>query len=154
MTIDIHSILGKNPITRNVLKPKFGYKYCGPYNNLNSQVDYNKITGQIYKIRDKPKNKTDEICMKHDICYSIGKNKNICDREMINDLDNLKYGETSKSTPIIRGIINTKQKFGLGNPNEILSNELHKPRKINFTRRRVISNHIDHIWGMLEKKYY
>ena len=135
MTIDMHSILGKNPITRNVLKPKFGYKYCGPYNKLNSQVNYNKTTGQIYKIYDKPKNKTDEICMKHDICYSIGKNKNICDREMINDLDNLKYGETSKSTPIIRGIINTKQK-------------LHKPRKINFTRRKVISNHIDHIWGI------
>ena len=36
----------------------------------------------------------------------------------------------------------------LNNPNEILSQELHKPRKINFTRRKVISNHIDHIWGM------
>ena len=33
MTIDIHSILGKNPTTRNVLKPKFGYKYAGPYDN-------------------------------------------------------------------------------------------------------------------------
>ena len=68
---------------------------------------------------------------------------------MINDLDNLRYGETSKSTPTIRKVINTKQKLGLGNnPNEILSNELHKPRKINFTRRKVISNHIDHIWGI------
>ena len=149
MTINIHSILGKNPITRNVLKPKFGYKYCGPYNNLDKQIDYNKSTGQIYKIYDKPKNKTDEICMKHDICYSIGKNKNDCDREMINNLDNLKYEETSKSTPIIRGIINTKQKFGLGNnPNQILSQELHTQRKINFTRRKVISNNIDHIWGI------
>ena len=149
MTIDIHSILGKNPITRNVLKPKFGYKYCGPFNNLDKQVNYNKSTGEIYKIHEKPKNKTDEICMKHDICYSIGKNKNICDKEMITELDNLKYGETSKSTPIIRGIIDTKQKFGLGNnPNQILSNELHKPRKINFQRRKVISNHIDHIWGI------
>ena len=73
MPIDIHSILGKNPITRNVLKPKFGYRYCGPYNNLDKQVNYNKTTGEIYKIYDKPKNKTDEICMKHDICYSIGK---------------------------------------------------------------------------------
>ena len=34
MTIDIHSLLGKNIITRNILKPKFGYRYCGPYNNL------------------------------------------------------------------------------------------------------------------------
>ena len=84
--------------------------------------------------------------MKHAICYSIRKNKNDCDREMINDLDNLKYGETSKYNPIIRGIINTKQKFGLGNnPNQILSQELHKPRKINFARRRAISNHINHI---------
>ena len=89
--------------------------------------------------------------MKHDICYSIGKNKNDCDREMINDLDNLKYRETSKSTPIIRGIINTKQKFGLGNnPNEILSQELHTQRKINSARRKVISNQIDHIWGIFQ----
>ena len=99
MPIDIHSILSKNPITRNFLKPKFGYKYAGPYNNLDSQIDYNKKTGKIYKIHEKPKNKTDEIAMHHDICYSIGKNKNDCDREMVNSLDNLKYGETSKMTP-------------------------------------------------------
>ena len=149
MTIDIHSLLGKNPITRNILKPKFGYKYCGPYNNLDKQVDYNKNTGQIHKVYDKPKNKTDSVCMNHDICYSIGKNKNDCDREMIRSLDNLKYGETSKLTPIIRSIINKKQQFGLSvNPNEILSQELHKPKRINFKRRRVISNHIDHIWGI------
>ena len=149
MTIDIHSILGKNPITRNVLKPKFGYKYCGPYNNLDKQIDYDKKTGQIYKIHEKPKNKTDKICMLHDICYSIKKNKNDCDRKMINDLDNLKYGETSKMTPIIRGIINKKQQLGLSvNPNQILSQELHKPRKINFEGRKVISNNIDHIWGI------
>ena len=149
MVIDIHSILGKNIITRNILKPKFKYKYCGPYNNLDKQIDYNKTTGQIYKIHEQPKNKTDEICMKHDICYSIGKNKNKCDKEMINDLDNLKYGETSKMTPIIRGIINKKQQLGLSvNPNQILSQELHKPRKINFERRKVISNNIDHIWGI------
>ena len=87
--------------------------------------------------------------MKHDICYSIGKNKNDCDRKMINNLDNLKYGETSKITPIIRTIINKKQQLGLSvNPNQILSQELHKPRKINFTRRKIISNNIDDIWGM------
>ena len=87
--------------------------------------------------------------MNHDIYYSIGKNKNICDREMDRSLDNLKYGETSKSTPIIRSIINKNHQFGLSvNPNKILSQELHKPKRINFERRRVISNHIDHIWGI------
>ena len=87
--------------------------------------------------------------MKHDICYSIGKNKNDCDREMINDLDNLEYRETSKMTPIIRSIINKKQQLGLSvNSNQVLSQELHKPRKINFTRRKVISNYTDNIWGI------
>ena len=27
MTIDIHSLLEKNPITKKMLQPKFGYKY-------------------------------------------------------------------------------------------------------------------------------
>ena len=45
--------------------------------------------------------------------------------------------------------IKSKKTLGLGNnPNEILSKELHKPKRINFERRRVISNHIDHIWGI------
>ena len=75
--------------------------------------------------------------------------KNDCDREMINNLDNLKYGETSKSTPIIKRTINTKQKFRLeNNSNQILSQELHTSRKVNFTRRKVISNYIDNIWGI------
>ena len=67
---------------------------------------------------------------------------------MIKEIDDIPYNERPYGTAIVRGIINTKQKLGLGNnPNKILSNELHKPRKINFERRRVISNHIDHIWG-------
>ena len=32
MTIDIHALLEKNPVTKTMLKPKFGYKYLGPYN--------------------------------------------------------------------------------------------------------------------------
>ena len=32
MVVDIHSLLGKNPVTKAMLKPKFGYKYPGPYN--------------------------------------------------------------------------------------------------------------------------
>ena len=61
---------------------------------------------------------------------------------MIKEIDDIPYNE-------VRGIINKKQQLGLSvNPNQILSNELHKSRKINFTRRKVISNHIDHIWGI------
>ena len=34
MVVDIHSLLEKNHITKAMLKPKFGYKYLGPYNGL------------------------------------------------------------------------------------------------------------------------
>ena len=47
MTIDIHELLEKNLITRNIVKPKFGYKYLGAYNPLDDQLLYNKNTGNI-----------------------------------------------------------------------------------------------------------
>ena len=34
MTIDIHALLEKNPITKKMLQPKFGYKYLGPYKSF------------------------------------------------------------------------------------------------------------------------
>ena len=39
MTIDIHALLEKNPITKKLLQPKFGYKYLGPYNDLENQIN-------------------------------------------------------------------------------------------------------------------
>ena len=32
MTIDIHALLEKNPVTKSMLKPKFGYRYLELYN--------------------------------------------------------------------------------------------------------------------------
>ena len=55
MTIDIHALLEKNPITKKMLQPKFGYKYLGPYNPLDKQMLYNKQTGEILKYYEKPK---------------------------------------------------------------------------------------------------
>ena len=68
---------------------------------------------------------------------------------MVKNIDNIPKNKRLFITPLIRSIINKKQQFGLSvNRNEILSHELHKPKRINFKRRRVISNHIDHIWGI------
>ena len=40
MIIDLHALLvtKKNPITKTMLKPKFGYKYLGHYNDLENQL--------------------------------------------------------------------------------------------------------------------
>ena len=43
MVVDIHSLVEKNPVTKTMLKPKFGYKYLGPYNGpLEKQMLYDK----------------------------------------------------------------------------------------------------------------
>ena len=148
MTIDIHSLLEKNPITKKMLQPKFGYKYLGPYNGpLEKQMLYNKQTGDIYKYYDKPKNVLDKIASRHDICYELKpKNKGYCDRVMVKEIDNIPFKEKPWGTFAIKQIINNKQRFGLGNFNmEDLSEELNKPVINKFERKKIIVNHIDEI---------
>ena len=129
-----------------MLQPKFGYKYLGPYNNLDRQMLYDKQTGDILKYYDKPKNNLDKIASKHDTCYSVGKNKNDCDRIMVKEIYNIPYKEKPWGTAMIRSIINTKQRFGMGNfTKNDLSEELNKGIINKFERKKVIVNHIDEI---------
>ena len=143
MTIDIHSLLGKNPITKKVLQPKFEYRYLGPYNGpLEKQMLYDKQSGEIYKYYDKPKNVLDKIASRHDICYEKWpKNKGLCDRIMVKEIDNIPYKDRPWGTFAIKQIINTKQKLGMGNnfTMEDLSNELNKPVINKFDRKKLLS---------------
>ena len=148
MTIDIHSLLEKNLITKKMLQPKFGYKFLGPYNGpLEKQMLYDKQSGEIYKYYDKPKNVLDKIASRHDICYELKpKNKGLCDRIMVKEIDNVPFKEKPWGTFAIKQIINTKQKLGMGNFTiEDLSNELNKSVINKFERKKVIVNHIDEI---------
>ena len=149
MTIDIHALLEKNPVTKTMLKPKFGYKYLGPYNGpLEKQMLYNKRTGNIYKYYEKPKNVLDKIASRHDICYELKpKNKGVCDRIMVKEIDNIPFKERPWGTFAIKQIINTKQKLGMGNNFTMndLSNELNKPVINKFERKKVVVNHINEI---------
>ena len=147
MTINIHALLEKNPITRNMVKPKFGYKYLGAYNPLDIQLLYDKQTGDIYTYYDKPKKVLDKIASKHDTCYAVGKSKNDCDRIMVNEIDDIPYNERPWGTYTIKQIINTKQKLGMDTnfTMEDLSNEVNKPVINKFERKKFIVNHIDEI---------
>ena len=144
MTRDIHSLLEKNPVTKTMLKPKFGYKYLGPYSGpLEKQMLYDKQSGEIYKYLfiKKPKNILDKIASRHDICYELKpKNKGLCDRVMVKEIDNIPYKEKPWGTFAIKQIINTKQKLGLGNNfnMEDLSQELNKPVINKFERRKLL----------------
>ena len=149
MVVDIHDLLEKNPVTKAMLRPKFGYKFLGPYNDLERQILYDKQSGEILKYYQKRKNILDKMASKHDTCYAVGKNKNDCDRIMVKEIDNVPYKQRPYGTFAIKQIINTKQKLGLGveNSNEILSQELHKPKRKNFPIRKIIVNHIDEIFA-------
>ena len=92
---DIHSLIGKLP------KPKAGwtptnYKYMGPFNPLDIQIEYDPETGEITRWIVPPFNKVDEISAHHDVCYSRGVDKNECDRKMVSELDKIPYGNLPK----------------------------------------------------------
>ena len=130
----------------------------GPYNPLEKQLEYDLNTGEVLKWHVQPYNKVDEIAAYHDICYNMGKNKGDSDRKMVASLEEIPYGEMPKWGSTARFLIDKKTKirsWGFKkrkNPSsernwqEKLADELHKPIKRNFTRRRVIVNHIDEIW--------
>ena len=117
MTIDIHKAIAKLPII-----PKKGLtlpnmNYCGPYNPLDKQVIYDE-NGNIIKYIQNPTGKTDTICVQHDIDYALSRNindKHNADNRMINSINNLPYKDKQWGTFLVKNIINTKQKLGMGN---------------------------------------
>ena len=151
MTIDIHKAIGKLPII-----PKRGFvlpnmNYCGAYNPLEKQLIYDK-NGNILKYIQKPSGKTDKICSQHDVDYTLAKSlkdKHIADDKMIKAINELPYKDQQYGTFLVKNIIRSKRKLGLGveNHNKILSEELHKPKRKNFPRRKIIVNHIDEIFA-------
>ena len=147
MTIDIYALLEKNSVTKTMLKPKLGYRYLGPFNKLESQLLYDKQTGEIYKYYDEPKNVLDKVVSRQDVCYAVGKNKNNCYRITVKEIDNIPYKEKSWGTFAIKQIVNTKQKLGMGNnfTMEDLSEILNKTVINKFERKKVIVNYIDEI---------
>ena len=85
----------------NYKKPKAGwtptnYKYMGPFNPLDIQIEYDPETGEITRWIVPPFNKVDEISAHHDVCYSRGVDKNECDRKMVSELDKIPYGNLPK----------------------------------------------------------
>ena len=151
MTIDIHKAIGKLPII-----PKRGFvlpnmNYCGAYNPLEKQLIYDK-NGNILRYIQKPSGKTDEICSQHDVDYTLAKNlkdKHIADEKMIKAINELPYKDQQYGTFLVKNIIRSKRKLGLGveNHNKILSEELHKPKRKNYPRRKIIVNHINEIFA-------
>ena len=162
MTIDIHKVITGNPITKNLLKPwgsnkekTIFNKYTGPGNPVEKQVDFHPYTGQIYKVNDPPSSNNDRCSMFHDIKYTVAENigrdsKDIKSKKLEADKEWLNCFKPRSPWDIAAyAAIKGKKTLGLGveNDNKILSEELHKPKRKNYIRRKIIVNHIDEIFA-------
>ena len=108
--LDINSFIGKLP------KPKAGwtpnnYKYTGPFNPLDEQLEYDPETGEITKWIVPPFNKVDETSAHHDVCYSRGVDKYECDRKMVAALDKIPYGELPKRVCLLEKLSTPNKNF-------------------------------------------
>ena len=167
MVVDIHKVITSNPITKSIMSPwgsnskansirgKLFNKYTGPGNDLSKQVKFDPQTGKIIQIYDQPSSSNDRCSMHHDIAYTIAQNTGINNK----DVKNKKLEADEKWLQCFKPrspwdiaaytAIKSKKTLGLGieNHNKILSEELHKPKRKNYPRCRIIVNHIDEIFA-------
>ena len=115
--VDVHKAIGKLP------KPKDGWtlpghKYTGPYNDLSKQLKYDKNTGEILEIYDKPTGTADAISMQHDVDYSVCGDDKACkhraDDKMVKALDAVPWKQRQWGHWLARNTIDKKRKLGLG----------------------------------------
>ena len=123
--------------------------YCGPFNHLEKRLIYDQ-KGNILRYIQKPTGKTDKICSKHDVDYTLAKNlndKHIADKKMIDSINKLPYKDRQWGAFLGKNIISSKKKLGLGNNLTMndLSEELNKPVINKFPRKKIFVNYIDEI---------
>ena len=154
--MDIHKAIGKLPRSRRgFVLPN--HKYTGPYNPLHDQLDeYDRpVPGQ------EPYNAVDAISMRHDICYRDNpEDKHKCDDAMLQELQQLKPKGLREwqDKNLVRAMIGQKRKWGMGVADsgnstsggvkwsDELADELHKPARRTFPKRRVFAHEVDGIW--------
>jgi hypothetical protein len=124
------------------------YNYCGPGTKLGLRLNDDGTPKDF----SKPINKIDEICMHHDYSYKLADDgvgsRRDADKVMLDELNALSNKELNWNEYLAKyftkGVIGLKYKLGLGIE---LANELHKPIRRKFKRRRVIVYDIDEIWS-------
>ena len=95
----------------------------------------------------------DKATYHHDLCYlendDTATRNAVCDKNMLKELEG-NYNPTLRERldkSIVSKPIGTKVKFGMGVKKKSLAEELHKPIRRKFKRRRVLVNGIYKIWA-------
>ena len=131
---------------KNIHLPK--HNYTGPFTELDKRLDKNDNPLPEFQ----PYNQIDRIAMHHDINYREADKghgtRQQADKVMLDELNSIKTKGIREKIDyaIVKPIIWMKHKLGLGiDPAE--AEELLKPIRTKFKRRRVFVFNIDDIWS-------
>ena len=129
-----------------------GHNFTGPGTKLNKRLKPD-LTPKEWS---KPVNHVDKAAYHHDVCYlknnDTATRNAVCDKNMLKELKGI-YNPTIREKMergLVSSLIGTKARFGWGvdkKKSPTLAEELHKPIKRKFEKRRVLVNGIDRIWA-------
>ena len=146
------SIISKIPYELHLRDTSFKkYSYCGPNTKLDIRLNEDGTPRPGYG----PINAVDNICMHHDYNYKLadeGKmTRHEADKIMLDELNTLENKKLSWNEwfakYFTKVIIGTKYKLGLGINGDIMAEEMHRPIRHKFKRRRVFVYTVDDIWS-------
>ena len=126
-----------------------GHNFTGPSTKLKKRLNRD-LTPKKWS---KPVNRVDKAAYHHHVCYlkndDTATRNAVCNKNMLKELKGI-YNPTLQERldkSIVSKLIGTKVKFGMGVKKKSLAEELHKPIRRKFKRRRVLVNGIDKIWA-------
>ena len=151
----LNKMINSLPVEMHLL----GHNFTGPGTKLNERLNAD-LTPKEWS---KPINRIDKAAYHHDICYLKNNDtetrNRVCDKNMLEEMKNI-YNPSLRERMergLVSTLIGTKKRFGWGVINgtgyikkkkfSTLAEELHRPIKRKFKKRRVIVNGIDKIWA-------
>ena len=151
----LNKMINSLPVEMHLL----GHNFTGPGTKLNKRLNAD-LTPKEWS---KPINRIDKAAYHHDICYlknmDTETRNRVCDKNMLEEMKNI-YNPSLRERMelgLVSTLIGTKKRFGWGVVNgtgyikkkkfTTLAEELHRPIKRKFKKRRVIVNGIDKIWA-------
>ena len=109
----VNSVINKLPLELHLP----GHSFTGPGTRLDKRL---MADGRTPHDWSKPINRVDQAAYKHDLCYRDNKStsvrNSVCDKKMLDDLKRIMNpsGRENLERGIVRKIIGTKKRFGLG----------------------------------------
>ena len=150
----LNKMINNLPVEMHLL----GHNFTGPGTKLNKRLNAD-LTPKEWS---KPINRIDKAAYHYDICYlknnDTATRNAVCDKNMLKEMNDI-YNPTIRERMergLVSTLIGTKKRFGWGvtmnsgyfkKKVSELAEELHKPIKRKFKKRKVLVGGIDKIWA-------